>query len=532
MKNVANHPAIDSSGDNSDNSVVWFPVCYATDVGSGSNETLIGLKTTESRDCENECSICYYDSADSDDHNTDIDEKISQETLHLTHRYAQMFKKNKWAEDSDYVPVCQHQFHTICLYQWFEKSKKVTCPMCKQGATGDPKINLPPLFKKPPRFVTTYYENGCKKVCYFEINGQKHGPYEKYNQQGQLMIKKHYQDDQLHGYEYEYYPYTGKVRSKTKWSNGKRHGLHWVRTSIGFWITKAEYQNDLLHGDFREWFEGTHILRKGCSYDQGQLHGVLREWDNNQNLVLYSTYYHGTQWGRHMENYSNGVPHLKSFYNKQGELDGIRIEYFKNKDIKSIQYYSNGEPVQMNRKYYSNGLTAAQGEYYEYEKDNTWTEWYRNGNVKTQCTYENGMLYGNFVRCTEQGDLIESGEYENNEIHGKHIVMYPNRIPNLVEHYHYGVLHGSRVVYDKNGFPATKTAYNHGELEGNFYDLATGIKCQYVNGQLDGKWCQMVDGVVLMDANFVEGELHGECKKITEDGNYITTHYHYGQLLD
>jgi len=521
--NSDNSENFDSSDSDTNDGSVWFPVCVE-------DNHIFGIKTTNIRDQNQECSICYYDSADDEDHNTDIDNKINQDTIHHTRRYAQMFKKH--IENTTITSaICPHQFHTVCLYQWFEQAKKMTCPVCKRGTQNT--ITVPPLLKKPPRFVTTYYTTGQKKICYFEINGQKHGPWTKYNQQGQLMTKMTYSHDQLHGYEYEYYPYTGKVRSKTKWEKGKKNGLHWVRTSMGFWITKCTYQNDMFHGEFREWFEGTDILRKACSYDDGRLHGVLREWDREQNLLLYSTYCHGIQWGRHIESYPNGVPHLKCFFNKEGELHGIRIQYFKSKEIKSIEYFDNGNPVQYTRKYYSNGLAALEGEYYEpNRKDNTWTEWYRNGNLKMQCYYENGALYGNYIRCTEQGDLIESAQYDGDTLHGKHIVMYPNRIPKLVEYYKDGLLDGSKVEYDKNGQPATKTEYRDGVMEGNFYDLATGVKCQYVDGVLNGKWLQMLQGKLLMEANFVDGQLHGQCKKLTESGTYIVIEYSHGQPLE
>jgi antitoxin component YwqK of YwqJK toxin-antitoxin module len=153
--------------------------------------------------------------------------------------------------------------------------------------------------KKPPRFVTTYYSNGKKHLGYFEVNGYKHGPYEEYNKEGQLIFKRNYNNGQLQGYEIEYYPYTGKIRSKTKYHQGKRNGKHQIQTSQGYWTLKCFYNNDALEGDYKEWFENTDILKKGCSYTSGQLHGVLREWDKEQNLLLYSTYYHGTQWGRH-----------------------------------------------------------------------------------------------------------------------------------------------------------------------------------------------------------------------------------------
>lgn len=41
-------------------------------------------------------------------------------------------------EDLQAISICGHVFHELCLQQWFEycaKSKKQTCPVCKQGCT-------------------------------------------------------------------------------------------------------------------------------------------------------------------------------------------------------------------------------------------------------------------------------------------------------------------------------------------------------------------------------------------------------------
>jgi antitoxin component YwqK of YwqJK toxin-antitoxin module len=500
------------------NKVVYFPIYHK-------NTKTLGLKTMQNRDKEQECSICYYDSENEQD--SDVEAQVKQETLHNTFRYSQLFE---WENSSETNPICQHQFHTVCLYNWFEKSKKMQCPVCKQGVSN--KIVMPPLLKKPPRYVSTYHDNGKKKVCYFEINGLKHGPYEKYDRQGHLVLKRTYHNDLLNGYEIEYYPYTGKIRQKTKWILGKRNGKHWIRTSRGYYILKCSYENDLLHGDYREWYEGTHILKKGCSYLNGLLHGVLREWDKEQNLLLYSTYYQGGQWGRHMENYKSGKPHMKCFYNKQGNLDGIRVEFFKNGEIKLIEHYSNGIPIQFKNKFYSNGQQAVLGEYYNQKPDNTWREWYRNGNLKSKCTYEEGELFGKYTRYTERQDLIETAEYYNNLLDGKHIVMHPNKKPAVIENYVEGQLHGPKIEYDKNGHPVIKSEYKNGVLDGKYFDLNSGVKCEYKNGQPHGKWIQITNGVLLIEANFDSGQLHGPCKKLNENGNYITINYHYGQPLE
>ena len=119
-----------------DASNVWFPVHLDNGIATG-------LCTMSDREASQECSICYYDSANESEHDTDIEDKIQQETLHHTLRYAQMYQ---WSPDNLSLPakaVCPHQFHTVCMYQWFEQSGKMLCPVCKQGI--NEKVQLPPL---------------------------------------------------------------------------------------------------------------------------------------------------------------------------------------------------------------------------------------------------------------------------------------------------------------------------------------------------------------------------------------------------
>lgn len=503
---------------------VWFPITL-------DNGLVTGLKTIPERNACQECSICYYDSANESERDTDIEDNVSQDTLHHTLRYSQMYQ---WYPNNPRAApkaICQHQFHTICLYQWFEKSHKMQCPICKQGIAD--KVQLPPLIRKPPRFVTLCHDNGAKKLSYFEVNGQKQGPYEKFNKEGKLVLKRTYYEDLIHGYEYEYYPYTGKVRCKTKYSYGKRDGKHWMRTSRGYWILKCKFKDDELHGDYQQWYEGTDVLKKWCGYDRGELHGVLREWDKTQTLLLYSIYNHGVQWGRHMENYAcNGKPAMKCFFNKQGVMHGMKIEYFKNGDVKCVEHYDNGEPIQYQKKVYSNGQVACTGEYYNGLQDGPWLQWYRDGFQKIKSNYEDGHLFDTYTRYSERGDPIESAEYYDNQLHGKHIVYYPNKTPHIIEHYRLGQLNGPRVEINKQGKPANKINYKDGVMDGLFYDLETGIKCHYKNGVIDGPFLQNLKGMMMVNANFKNGVLHGECTRLVEGGQYITTTYHEGQPLE
>jgi len=234
-----------------------------------------------------------------------------------------------------------------------------------------------------------------------------------------------------------------------------------------------------------------------------------------------------------MENYaSTGHPAMKCFFNKQGVMDGVKMEYFKNGDIKSIEHLDKGSPIQYTKKIYSNGQIAAQGEYYNAFQDGHWHQWYRDGVDKMLCNYEDGRLYDTYSRFSERGEPIETAEYFDDELDGKHVVYYPNRTPHIIEHYRQGQLHGPSAEFNKQGKPSTKVHYKDGLMDGLFYDLETGIKCNYKDGALEGKFMQNLKGMMMMNANFSNGLLDGECTRLTEGGKYVTTTYYQGQPLD
>ena len=478
---------------------------------------MISDKNSLNDDC---CSICFMDSEDSG-----IEEIINVETINKTLLFSQICHQNK--------PICKHIYHTICLYKWIQSSKKILCPICKRGY--DKVLDkIPALLKTPPKCIIKYHDNGEKYMVYYEENDIKEGEHLEYDEFGRLRRKCFYTKGEKNGDEIEYYPYTGKIRSRITYLDGEKHGRHIVLTSSGNYILKCNYQNGLLHGDYKEWYEKSKgILKKVCSYKNDQLHGVFRLWNEKQTLVIYACYFNGVKRGRYMENYENAKPKLKCNYDKNGELHGIRISFYKNGMKKDIEYYCHSKPINYVWKQYSNEQIAKYGKYWKHNKDGEWKEWYRDGRLKNKFYFNNGDLNGVCSRYSVRGDMIELAEYTDGKLNGKHVIFYPNGSIHYMQQYAEGRKEGKKISYDRNGNVTHIETYNNDQLNGQFVDYLQRIQCNYKDGVLCGEFIQYTnDNQIMMNVIFLDGVLHGECKIMNEEGQLITQNYHYGNPID
>ncbi|RLB93651.1 MAG: hypothetical protein DRH76_09975, partial [Deltaproteobacteria bacterium] len=134
-------------------------------------EVLLGLKTTISRNPDTPCAICYYDSAMDESHESHdedivaLEKDMSRPTVVPINRYAGMCicKFDDDSIDSELITtsVCQHRFHTVCLYKWMKAERGgFTCPICRGGLHDQHLSGIPDLFATKPQYVVKLWPNG------------------------------------------------------------------------------------------------------------------------------------------------------------------------------------------------------------------------------------------------------------------------------------------------------------------------------------------------------------------------------------
>jgi antitoxin component YwqK of YwqJK toxin-antitoxin module len=130
----------------------------------------------------------------------------------------------------------------------------------------------------------------------YNVNGNRHGYWEYYYDNGNLSYKGNYVDDIKHGY-WEYY-----------WSNGNL-------------FYKVNYVDDIKHGYWEYYWSNGNLMYKG-TYVDGKQHGYWEEYWSNGNLMYKGNYVDGNKHGYWERYHENGKLFYKCFYDM-----GERVDY-------------------------------------------------------------------------------------------------------------------------------------------------------------------------------------------------------------
>jgi antitoxin component YwqK of YwqJK toxin-antitoxin module len=112
------------------------------------------------------------------------------------------------------------------------------------------------------------YQKSDIMECHY-LNGQPHGTYKGWHENGQPQLEINYHNGELHGSFKTWYE-NGKPSSEANYVNGKKHGI------------------------YKEWYNGQ--LQYECNYHNGQPHGLCKSWDIYDNTICTETFYiHGVK---------------------------------------------------------------------------------------------------------------------------------------------------------------------------------------------------------------------------------------------
>jgi antitoxin component YwqK of YwqJK toxin-antitoxin module len=164
------------------------------------------------------------------------------------------------------------------------------------------------------------------------------------------------------------------------------------------------------------------------------------------------------------------------YYSDLIELNYRTLQLFKNPYTNTFKlYHENGEKsVEF---FIINN--CKQGKYIEY---------YENGAKKREMDFVNGKKHGVFKYYDISNRLTGITTYENDIIHGEHI-LFDNKCIKVKCYYSNGKLHGEYIEYYSDGNIKIKCQYSNGELHGDYiedvYNNVINI-IPYVNGKIDG----------------------------------------------
>ena len=117
-------------------------------------------------------------------------------------------------------------------------------------------------------------------------------------------------------------------------------------------------------------------------------------------------------------------------------------------------------------------------------------EYYKNNELRSYISYQNGYMNGEWGEISSSGDLKEKREYKNGKKDGKWIKYYDPETPKEIK------------VYQDNKLCQTKTYYTNGNLES---------ERNFSNGKEHGSYKRYtLEGNLKMDENYENGKKVGK----------------------
>ena len=151
---------------------------------------------------------------------------------------------------------------------------------------------------------------------------------------------------------------------------------------------------------------------------------------------------------------------------------------------------------------YENGQNKSKGKVEDGKKDDIWTEWEENGQIKFEGTYRVGQVlreknYQNdkeindtIFSYNENGLLEREDNYKDGKLEGSSLYQYnQNGQKELVEHYQDGnLVSRTKSTYYENGQIKKEENYKDGKKDGKWTDWFDNGQIQFEINHKDGKW--------------------------------------------
>lgn len=173
------------------------------------------------------------------------------------------------------------------------------------------------------------------------------------------------------------------------------------------------------------------------------------------------------------------------YYSDLIELNYRTLQLFKNPYTNTFKLY------------HENGEKSVEFFIINNYKEGKYIEYYKNGEKQKEIDYVNGKKHGVFKYYGINNRLTDITTYENDIIHGEHI-LFDNKRIKVKCYYSNGKLHGEYIEY-----------YSDGNIK---------IKCQYSNGELHGDYIEYVYNNIISIIPYVNGKINGMKIKFWSNG--------------
>ena len=392
---------------------------------------------------------------------------------------------------------------------------------------------------------TFYNEKGQRILDVTYKGGKKNGVKTTYLEQE--MIREMFKNDIKDGYTLYYYP-DGKVKLEIPFVKGMEQGLAKEYSTDGNIITLIEYKRGFVvdrvkinrrdHNNLKQgrWvsFYGSGGIHIEGTYQDDLKDGYFKEYAENGDLISVDKY----------------VRDVKQAEAQEVQKLDVRNEYYPNRKLKSSGTYRHDIPEGIYREYdttghivlsriFDMGILSGEGIVKEDgSRDGYWKEFYPDGKLKAEGTYNNGIQTGEWKYYYPGGKLEQTGKFSAaGKFYGTWKWFYESGQLMREEEYTNGLKDGMHTEYDENGKVVEEGEYTNDEEDGPWFTTIGDYleRGTYRDGLKNGKWVSYhliqkdskTDSTLSFTGSFVEDNPDGkhitywDNGKIKDEGFYL-----------
>lgn len=142
---------------------------------------------------------------------------------------------------------------------------------------------------------------------------------------------------------------------------------------------------------------------------------------------------------------------------------GKESEWYENGQLKSEAVWDNGSPVGSFTTFYEDGKKSSETIFKDGKKDGEAIEYFSNGNTKSSTVYKAGRREGVAKEWYENGKIKKEDNFVDNSLSGKCVEYHDNGKKKLECNYKDGQLHGDKIEWNRSGRKVALGKFENGD---------------------------------------------------------------------
>ncbi|NVO18574.1 MAG: toxin-antitoxin system YwqK family antitoxin [Bacteroidetes bacterium] len=348
--------------------------------------------------------------------------------------------------------------------------------------------------------TTYYYPDGKVRMYVPFENGLEQGISKEYAKDGTVITYIEYKKGFMVSRErinrkdrnglkqgrWKFFFDSGLVKLDGVYKDDKRNGYFKEYDENGQLLTVKKYQNDvevleapeLASLSVKTDYYPTGQVKTVASYNGDEPEGVRREYAVDGKIIAGYIFHQGKMTG-------------EGIVDEEGTKDGPWKEYYEDGSVRSVGTYDKGNRVGEWKFYYPNGKLEEQGKYNKKGKtDGTWDWYYEDGTLQREQSFINGLEDGEYLENDEAGKLIVKGQYADGLEEGEWTYDFGQY--KETGNYHGGLRNGKWKSYFADGTPRFEGEFIDDNMNGKVTWYWPNGKIRetgsYLNGSREGDW--------------------------------------------